>query len=159
VDHRTPAEIEDSERRKAEVLRLRRRMMTFEEIGQRLNPPVSRQRVKQIYDEALADVVAPELTAFRAEHREVLEEVMRQAWDVAAARHVVVSHGKVIYDEATGEPLLDSGPKLAALREVRATSTELRKLFGGDAAVKVDLGGDVSIKYTVVGIDPAEAMR
>lgn len=159
MDHRTPAEIEDSERKKAQVLALKRRMLTYEEIGRRLDPQVSKQRAWQIHQEALTDIVAPELAAYRAEHREVLEEVMRKAWEIADREHIMVSQGRVVPDPVTGVPLLDDGPKLAALREVRATSAELRKLYGADAAVKVDLGGDVSVKYTLVGVDPAETMQ
>ncbi|PRY35377.1 hypothetical protein [Umezawaea tangerina] len=173
MDTRTPAEVEDAEHRKAEVLRLKRLRYTFEEIGERLVPPVSRQRAHQIYAEALRDIPALEAAELRTEHRELLEDALRKAQELYDRDYVVVSHGKVIREgmpaidpetgkavirEGEGSPLFDAGPKLQALTRIQSLSESLRRLYGVDLPVRVDLGGDVSVQYTVVGVD-MEALK
>lgn len=167
MDTRTPVEIEDSLRRKAQVLKLRRRRYTFEEIGQMLDPPVSRQRVHQIYHEALDEIVAPELAALRKEYREVLDEALREAWRIYERDHVLVSHGKIVrigvpdlddngepvIREGHGAPLLDDGPKLTALGHIKALVESLRKLDGVDVPVKTEIDAGVELRVTVVGTD------
>ncbi len=96
-----------------------------------------------------------ELVAAEAAH---LDDLFVAALEVLEADHVVVSHGKVITmaDPETGEekPLKDTGPKLAAIREMRMIRESFRKLHGADAETKVNLSGGV--KYEVVGVDPAD---
>ena len=66
-----------------------------------------------------------------------LEMITDAALAVLQRDHVTVSHGKIIRDD-DGNPLLDDGPKLAAIdRYVRARES-FRKLLGLDAAIKVD---------------------
>ncbi|MEU4804346.1 hypothetical protein [Actinosynnema sp. NPDC023587] len=173
MDTRTPAEIEDSERRKAQVLRLRRRRWTFQEIGQALDPPVSRQRAHKIYADALAEIVRPELDELRKEYRETLDEALREAWQISERDHVLVSHGRVVragvpaIDEETGKaviregegaPLLDDAPKISALGLVKSLVESLRKLDGVDAPVKSPFGGGFEVNVRIHGMD-AEAMR
>lgn len=91
-------------------------------------------------------------------HIDRLEYLYSAALDILETDHVVVSHGKVITmpDPETGEekPLIDSGPKLAAIREARASLESFRRLTGLDQPSKVNLSGGV--KYEVVGIDPED---
>lgn len=94
---------------------------------------------------------AEELIAVEAAR---LDDLYATALEILERDHVMVSHGKVIYDERTGEPMLDDGPRLAALRELRAIRESFRKLHGLDAARKVDLSGGV--RYELVGVDPDE---
>lgn len=149
MDNRSPAIKEDTQRNKAEVLRLRRQRMTFEKIGQELG--FSRQRAHQIYKEALAEIPVLEVNLYRAEQREILDDLVREARAVLERDHITVSNGKVI--TVDGEPLIDDGPKLAAIREIRALEESRRKLDGVDAPVKQELSGDVKVRYEVVGVN------
>lgn len=83
----------------------------------------------------------------------LLDDQFVAAMEVLDRDHVVVSHGKVVTG-TDGKPLLDDGPKLAALREMRAIRESYRRLFGVDAAAKVDVTG--SVKYEVVGVNPED---
>lgn len=87
-----------------------------------------------------------------------LEYLYEKAVEILETDHVVVSHGKVVtmLDPASGEekPLIDSGPKLAAIREARSSMESFRRLTGLDQPSKLNLSGGV--KYEVVGVDPEE---
>lgn len=66
-----------------------------------------------------------------------LEMITDEALAIIQRDHVTVSHGRIIKDD-DGNPILDDGPKLAAIdRYVRARES-FRKLLGLDAAIKVD---------------------
>lgn len=80
-----------------------------------------------------------------------LDELYVAALDVLERDHITVSQGRVVKDD-NGVPLLDDGPKLAALRELRQIRESFRKLHGLDQPAKVEMSGGV--KYEVVGIDP-----
>lgn len=82
-----------------------------------------------------------------------LDDLFVSAMEVLERDHLVVSHGKVITD-TDGTPLLDDGPKLAAIREMRAIRESYRKLLGVDAAQKLNVDG--SVRYEVVGVDGAD---
>lgn len=75
------------------------------------------------------------------------------ALDVLERDHVTVSNGRVMYDD-DGNPILDDGPKLAAIRELRNIRESFRKLHGLDQPAKVAVSGGV--KYEVVGIAPED---
>jgi len=83
----------------------------------------------------------------------LLDDQFVSAMEILERDHVVVSHGKVIKDD-DGNPLLDDGPKLAALREMRAIRESYRKLLGVDQPTQVAVSG--SVKYEVVGVDPED---
>lgn len=82
-----------------------------------------------------------------------LDELYVAALDVLERDHVTVSHGQVVCGD-DGAPLLDDGPKLAAIRELRQIRESFRKLHGLDQAAKVEMSGGV--KYEIVGVDPEE---
>jgi hypothetical protein len=88
-----------------------------------------------------------------AREAECLDAVYEEALEVLQRDHVTVSHGKVIKDD-DGNPLLDDGPKLAAIDRLVKVRESYRKLFGLDAEKKVALSG--SVKYEVVGVDEAD---
>lgn len=67
-----------------------------------------------------------------------LENLYHAAEDIREQDHVVVSHGKIIKDD-DGNPLTDSGPKLAAIREARETLVSMRKMLGLDAPSRVSV--------------------
>lgn len=105
---------------------------------------------KAVLQQAGAELIASEAAQ--------LDDMFVHAMEVLERDHVVVSHGKVItmLDEETREekPLLDDGPKLAALREMRAIRESYRKLLGIDQPTQVAVSG--AVRYEVVGVDPAD---
>ena len=86
-------------------------------------------------------------------HMDRLENLYDAALDVLETDHVVVSHGKVVTG-ADGQPLMDSAPKLAAIREARQTLDAFWNLTGMKQPAKVALSG--SVRYEVVGVDPED---
>lgn len=67
-----------------------------------------------------------------------LENLYQAAEEIRETDHLVVSHGKIIRDD-DGNPLIDSGPKLAAIREARETLVSVRKMVGLDAPSRVSI--------------------
>lgn len=100
---------------------------------------------KAVLQQAGAELVASEAAQ--------LDDLFVSAMEVLERDHLVVSHGKVITG-ADGKPLLDDGPKLAALRELRAIRESYRKLRGADQPTQVAVSG--AVRYEVVGVDPAD---
>jgi len=85
----------------------------------------------------------------------LLDEQFVAAMEILDREHLMVSHGRIVKDDA-GTPLLDDGPRLAALREMRAIRESYRKLYGADAATKVEHSGGVT--YELVGIQPEDVV-
>ncbi|MDJ0460595.1 hypothetical protein [Streptomyces sp. H27-C3] len=140
----------DHEERAAEAARLKAEhpAMTYKQIADAVGysnkgeawRAVDRCR-KAVLQQAGADLVASEAAQ--------LDELYVSALEVLERDHVTVSHGRIVTG-ADGEPLLDDGPKLAAIRELRALRESYRKLHGLDAEKKVNITG--GIRYEVVGI-------
>ena len=83
----------------------------------------------------------------------LLDDQFVAAMEVLERDHLVVSHGKVVTG-TDGKPLLDDGPKLAALREMRAIRESYRKLLGVDQPQQVAVSG--AVRYEVVGVNPED---
>lgn len=98
-----------------------------------------------------------ELVASEAAH---LDDLFVEALDVLARDHLTVSHGKVItmLDPETGEekPILDDGPKLAAIDRLLKVRESYRKLYGVDKAAKVEHTGDVSLTELLAAVRDAD---
>jgi hypothetical protein len=156
VETRDPVEIEESARRRAQVVALYQRGLTFEQIGQRLDPPVSKQRAHQLWKDALKQIVAPNVQELREHHRAMLGEALKLAWEIAERDHVAVSHGQVVKG-VDGNPLHDDAPKLQAIARVQALSESMRKLDGADAPAKTEVTGQ-ELRVTIVGTN-TEAMQ
>ncbi|MFD0053032.1 hypothetical protein ACFVHR_04810 [Streptomyces sp. NPDC127168] len=104
------------------------------------------QRCREaVLREAGADLVASEA--------QLLDDLFVSAMEILERDHVMVSHGRIVKDD-TGTPLLDDGPRLAALRELRAIRESYRKLHGVDQPAKVEHSGGV--KFEIVGVDPQD---
>lgn len=97
-----------------------------------------KSHARQGIQRALREVVRGPAEKLVANHMARLETLYEQAIAIMQADYVTVSHGKVIKDD-DGKPLLDPAPKLAALREARATSESFRKLAGLDAPSRVSV--------------------
>ncbi|NED75268.1 hypothetical protein G3I51_23680 [Streptomyces sp. SID9944] len=107
-------------------------------------------RAVQRCREAVVKAAGAELITSEAQQ---LDDLMAAALEVLERDHVVVSHGKVVCGP-DGEPLLDDGPKLAAIREMRQIRESYRKLHGLDQPAQVALSG--AVRYEVVGVDPTD---
>lgn len=66
---------------RARVVALRRRRMTFAEIGQELG--VSPQRAHQIYEAALKAIPAPNVEQHRAEELTLIDDAIAGLWPIA----------------------------------------------------------------------------
>jgi hypothetical protein len=74
----------------------------------------------------------------RAMQMAKLDLLLRKAWEVLCARHIVVNQGRVVLDPSSGEPLTDHGPVLAAVASVLKIEERRAKLLGLDAPVRVE---------------------
>lgn len=146
------AYVNASVQRDAEAMRLKAAGRTYQQIADTLGycDRGHAWRGVQRAMKAVLQEPAEELIAVEAAR---LDDLYATALEILERDHVMVSHGKVVHDD-TGAPLLDDGPKIAALRELRQIRESYRKLHGLDAAKKVDLSGGV--RYELVGVDPDE---
>jgi hypothetical protein len=154
MDTRSHDEIAASAGRDADLVRLRRAGQTFEAIGAELG--FSRQYACRRYWELMKEPVLTAVADYRTEQLDRYDWLIREAAAVLARDHVTVSHGKVIRDEATGQPLLDDGPKLAAIRELRAIEAQRAELLGTKTPVKVEATGVSSVQVTYKGFNPED---
>jgi hypothetical protein len=145
---RTP----DSARRDAEAADLKAQGWTYLRIAEHLGY-AHKDSARDACRRALRDIVKGPAEKLLAVHMERLETLYEAAVEVLEGDHLVVSHGKVITDE-TGTPLRDSGPKLAAIREARATLDSFWSLTGMKKPAKVEHSGGV--KYEIVGVSPED---
>lgn len=136
---------EDAQKRHAEAVKMRRTGMTFDRIAEALgyaDAATAYNAVKRELENApREDVVAlRELEAQRLDgYTEILVGVLR-------ANHVMVSvtRGQVILDPDTDEALLDYGPVMDAVRELRQISESRRRLFGLDPKQPVEVNVTVT---------------
>jgi hypothetical protein len=150
-DNRTPDQVATSEERKQQVVDLRRRGIPFGEIGATLDPPVSKQRAHQIWAEALSDIAGPTVELARQEILDRLDNLVRLAYEVLERNHITISNGKIVVHD--GITLTDDGPVLAAIREIRKLDDSRARLLGANAPVRTEVGGDVSVRHEVIGVD------
>ncbi len=151
MDTRSHDEIEAGTARAAELVQLRRAGQTFEAIGVHFG--FSRQYAHRRYWELMKEPVVTAVADHRTEQLDRYDWLIRELAAVVARDHVTVSHGKVIRDEATGQPLLDDGPKLAAIREIRAIEAQRTDLLGTKTPVKVEIGGGTTVRYELPGLE------
>ncbi|MFI1562191.1 hypothetical protein ACH4ZX_03855 [Streptomyces sp. NPDC020490] len=111
-------------------------------------------RAVQECRESVKRAAGAELVAAEAQQ---LDDLFAAALEVLERDHVVVSHGKVVTmldEDGVEKPIPDDGPKLAAIREMRAIRESYRKLLGVDQPQQVAVSG--AVRYEVVGVDPAD---
>ncbi|MEU6781474.1 hypothetical protein ABZ912_19900 [Nonomuraea angiospora] len=140
---------EEDQERRTEVMRLKRQGQTFEAVGEQLG--ISRQRAHQLYWDTLRKIPVQEVTEYRAEQAERLDEMLRRAYEVLERKHITVSNGKVIYHE--DQPLEDDAPTLMAIKTVLAIEEQRARLLGLNAPVKQQIGGEVQVTYSFEGVD------
>jgi len=127
----------DTAERDAQAARLRSQGRTYREIAEELGF-ASRGAAHDAVARALHAVVKDDAEALRAREAERLDGLYEEALAVLEREHFAHSHGRLVYD-ADGRPLLDDGPKLAALREMRQIRESYRRLHGLDAAQTADV--------------------
>ncbi|MFI2426515.1 hypothetical protein ACH5A7_20865 [Streptomyces sp. NPDC018955] len=125
--------------RAAEAARLRAENphMTYQQIADAVgySSKGDAWRAVQRCREAVLRQAGAELIASEAQQ---LDDLFVHAMEVLERDHVMVSHGRIVKGD-DGNPLLDDGPKLAAVREMRQIRESYRKLFGLDAPSRVSV--------------------
>lgn len=145
----------DTAVRDARACELRAQGWTQQRIADELG--INRSSVQEAIRRGMRDVMQGPAEQLLAVHMERLETLYAAALEVMEADHVVVSHGKVITmpdEDGVEQPLKDHAPKLAAIREARASLDSFWTLTGMKKAAKVEHSGGVT--YQVVGVDPAD---
>jgi len=139
----------DTAQRDAEAARLRTLGYSYRRIGGELGIDV--HSAYDAVQRVLKATIEEPGTELRRLELERLDELTREANEVLAATHYVTSaRGEVVLFE--GVPLVDDGPRLAAISTLVRVSEARRKLLGLDAETKVNVSGGV--RYEVVGVDP-----
>ncbi len=164
--------------REAEVLRMRNEGMTLAQIGEVIGVSVS--RVLQIERDALMVLpLAEQVTKFRAQAAQRFEKALTRLEEVAAARHPLVSHGRLmrgdnvisetrdpdsgeitlVLEEGTGPALEDAGPLIAALAEARKQADSFARYIGANAPVQVVATGTTTVRYDIPNMPDKGALR
>lgn len=144
---RNPATVQND----ARAAELRSQGWTYQQIADELGYSTKTGAIDAVR-RAVREVIQGPAEKLVTLHLERLETLYEAALEVLEADHVVVSHGKIMKDD-DGNPLKDTGPKLAAIREARATLDSFWTLTGMKKTKVEHTGG---VKYEVVGVDPAD---
>lgn len=126
--------------------------LTYQEIANELGYNNKSTAIRAVR-RAVSDVVKEAGEAVLKTQISRLEYLYGKAVEILEGDHAVVSHGRIVKDDE-GNTLQDTAPKLAAIREARASLESFRKLTGLDQPSKVNLSGGVT--YEVVGVDPED---
>lgn len=127
-------------KRRADAVAMRMTGASFQTIADALGYN-SRGAACQDVTRALEANIAEQTRAvevYREEELQRLDLLMAEAWRVLRRQHVTVSHGRVIRDEDTDEPLLDDGPVLAAIDRVLKIQERRAKFLGLDAPTRIE---------------------
>lgn len=126
--------------RRREAIDMRMAGSSYQQIADALGY-ATRGAACQDVTRALEQAVAEQTQsaeAYREEELQRLDLLLTEAWAILKRAHVTVSHGKLIYDERTGEPLLDDGPTLQAIDRILKIQERRSKYLGLDAPTKVE---------------------
>jgi hypothetical protein len=132
----TPERAERAARRRAEVLRMRVAGLNFQQIGERLDPPVSRAMANKLYKVALQEITREPSDEARQLELERIDDMIVCAREVLGRTHYVVQAGKVVTHN--GRELVDDGPVLAVLDRLIRLSETKRRLLGLDAPTRTE---------------------
>jgi hypothetical protein len=126
----------DSAERDAEACRLYVAGKTYLEISEELGYGGKANAHKAV-QRVLLETVREPADEVRALLRARNEEIYLMARAVALKDHLAHGNGRIVYDR-NGTPLVDDGPKLAAMDRMQRALSELAKLAGAHAAVKYE---------------------
>ena len=108
---------------------------------------------------ALKDVQAPAVAELRASQQTVIDTMKSAALDILARQHVAHSNGRVVYDlegeagpDGKLHPVLDDGPRLAAIGQLRQVLEREAKLWGTDSPIRTVVEGD-ELVIRIKGVD------
>lgn len=146
----------DNAKRDADAASLRAKGRTFDQIADEMSY-ASRGKAYEAVMRAYADIPYEQVEEARRLDLERLDRLIEQAWAVMEREHVTVSQGRVVgkqtgwkLDPDTGETLrdgdnqpipeytdiLDDGPLLAAIREIRGLLERRAKIIGYEAPAR-----------------------
>lgn len=115
--------------------------------------------VKKAIERALKDVQSPAVAELRAQQQSIIDVMKSVALDIMARDHVAHSNGRVIYDMESGidsdghaTPVLDDGPKLSAIGQLRQLLEREAKLHGTDSPIRTVVEGD-ELVIRIKGVD------
>lgn len=130
---------EESAVRDAEACTLRTAGLTYAKIAERLGY-ADHSAARKAVERALAATVAEPAARLRTLELNRLDAATVVAFQVLTASHVTVSNGRVIMDPGNpSKPLVDHGPKLAAIDRIVRLSERRSRLCGLDAPVRVEV--------------------
>lgn len=116
--------------------------------------------VTKAIERALRDVQAPAVEKLRVSQQAVLDQLKSTALDILARDHVAHSNGRVIYDlegdagpDGKLKPVLDDGPRLQAIGQLRQLLEREAKLWGADAPIRTAVEGDELVIRIKGGVD------
>lgn len=137
----------ESAERAAEAARLYLQYRNYQRVADEMGYATKGAAWRAVQRARLSVMQEPALELIRTEAAE-LDELYTTALEILERQHPTVSHGRIVKDD-DGAPLPDDGPRLAALRELRAIRESYRKLLGVDAPSKVsvdaeNLGSEIS---------------
>lgn len=130
----------DTAQRRRQAIDMRMAGASFQKIADELSYS-SRAAACQDLTRALEQAIAEQaqsMEAYREEELQRLDALLVEAWAILKRDHVTVSHGKLIYDDRTGQPLLDDGPTLQAIDRILKIQERRSKYLGLDAPTKVE---------------------
>lgn len=130
----------DTAMRRRQAIDMRMGGASYQKIADELGY-TSRGAACQDVTRALEQAVAEQtqsVEAYREEELQRLDELLAEAWIILKRQHVTVSHGRLIYDDRTGEPLLDDGPTLSAIDRILKIQERRAKFLGLDAPTRVE---------------------
>lgn len=123
----------DAAERRTQVVALRRRRLTFAEIGTEMG--FTAQRAHQLYTEALKEIPAHEVEQHRAEELALIDDAVKELLVIAGNR---------------------AQPRTAveAWNSIRGWAERKARLLGLDQPVKVEQSGQLT--YEIIGINPED---
>jgi hypothetical protein len=125
----------DAAQRDAQALELRAAGASYRQIAGRLSISVS--TAWACVERGLVRTRREPADQLRTLEAERLDRLQAQAVKALEAQHVVIQGGAVVAD-SQGNPYVDYGPTLAAVRALLAVQERRARLFGLDAPTKVD---------------------
>lgn len=155
--------------REARAAELRAEGWTFQRIADELGYG-GRATAEKAVSRALERISSPSVEAVRKSQQHLLDMMKDHAVDVLHGRHPMVSNGHVVGEGCTpehaarhpdipmtecyGPPLLDAGPRLAAITTLTRVLEREAKLHGSDSPVKVEREENGTVRIEIRGIDP-----
>ncbi|MGW2861943.1 hypothetical protein [Streptomyces sp. NPDC001205] len=127
--------------RRAKLVEYRRRKVPYSQFYEELgyaNANAASKDFYRILEENLAELRVS-VDVYREEQLAELEHLAEEAHAIMNDRHYILTPGgKVIADPVTEEPLLDPGPRLAAMDRLVKIGDRVAKLRGTEAATKIE---------------------